>query len=431
MATEILWINHAGYELRTGGLRIVHDPWIDGLAFDNGWALLAESVYKPDDFVGVDYIWFSHEHPDHFSPGVLKAIPEAARKDITVLFQRTLDRRVAAFCERAGFRVIELDDGVNTPLNDVVSVTCGQVVGRDSWLFVESDDCTIFNANDCVGCDWKKIASGLRRPLDILMTQFSYANWVGNPGEDAQMRKAAQQKFEEMESQISAFTPKYLVPFASFIWFCREENFHMNSFANSAADVVKRYSDNLPTIVLYPGDRYVIGQEHSNQSALKRYDVDQRRHKKPIVIDENSVELSALIDLANSEQHRLRNKNQLWLLKPLKLFGVIKPVRIFLSDIRQGMVYSMFGGITQTGIALEDCEIVMKSTSFALMLKTGYGYGTLMVNGRYLEKVLGAAARLSRNFAVSARNEEGYSIPSIIFNRPYMLAKLRQTLKLT
>lgn len=48
MTNQIIWINHAGYELRIGGIRIVHDPWIDGLAFDNGWSLISPSVYKPD-----------------------------------------------------------------------------------------------------------------------------------------------------------------------------------------------------------------------------------------------------------------------------------------------------------------------------------------------------------------------------------------------
>ena len=430
MTAEILWINHAGYELRTGGLRIVHDPWISGLAFDNGWALLSESVHQPADLAGVDYIWFSHEHPDHFSPGALKAIPEPARKDITVLFQRTLDRRVAAFCEKVGFRVIELDDGVKTKLNDVVSVTCGQVVGRDSWLLVKSDECTVFNANDCVGCDWEKIAARLDRPLDILLTQFSFANWVGNPGDDVQMRKAADRKFEEMDRQISAFNPKCLIPFASFVWFCREENFHMNAFANRIADVVARYEGQLPMVVLYPGDHYTVGGAHSNDSALERYGADHNSHPEPLVIDEHKVELDTLIELAATEQQRLRKKNQLWLLKPLGLGGIIKPVRVFCSDIGQGVLYSMFGGITRTGLSQEDCEIVMKSTSFALMIKTGYGYGTLTVNGRYLEQVPGAAARLSRNFAVSAQNEEGYAIPGILFNRSYMQAKMRQVLRL-
>jgi UDP-MurNAc hydroxylase len=88
---RIRWINHAGFELQTQGLRIVCDPWLDGLAFAQSWALLSETQFKPADFAGVDYIWFSHEHPDHFSPANIRSIPESARSGITVLFQKTKD----------------------------------------------------------------------------------------------------------------------------------------------------------------------------------------------------------------------------------------------------------------------------------------------------------------------------------------------------
>src|ERR1700759_3968396 len=106
MPDRIRWINHAGFELQTEGIRLVIDPWLAGLAFNKSWALLSKTQYQPNDFAGVDYIWFSHEHPDHFSPASLRSVPAAIRADITVLFQATRDGRVAKYCRELGFKEV-------------------------------------------------------------------------------------------------------------------------------------------------------------------------------------------------------------------------------------------------------------------------------------------------------------------------------------
>lgn len=430
MPSEIIWINHAGYELRTGGIRIVHDPWLSGLAFDNGWSLLSKTVYEPVDFDGVDYIWFSHEHPDHFAPSNLKSIPFEIRRRITVLFQKTKDGRVARFCENLGFQVVELDPGVQTYLNDVVSVKCSGVLGGDSWLYLASDDITIFNANDCVGVDWKSIARSLERPVDILMTQFSFANWVGNPGEQSRMRAAANQKLHEMRMQVDALSPRSLIPFASFVWFCRADNFHMNAHMNRIADVERLMRSLVSTIVLYPGEKYIVGTEHNNSSAIERYTADFENIEGPLVIDEPSVSMGQLEELSRAEQERLKKQNHLWMIWPLEWIGYIRPVCIFLSDLEEGLTYSMFGGIRATNVPLERCDLAMRSNSFALMLKSGYGFGTLTVNGRYRELIDGATSRLSRSFAIAARNSEGFFVPSVFLSWKYIWAKINQYLRI-
>ncbi len=429
MKSEILWINHAGYELRAGGLRIVHDPWLSGLAFGNGWALLSESKYLPEDFLGVDYIWLSHEHPDHFSPAAMKAIPEEARKSITVLYQRTRDKRVVRFCDKLGFNTRELENKVRTPLNEYVAVTCG-TVHSDSWLFTETPDFSIFNANDCVGIEWHKVAAALSRPTDILMTQFSYANWVGNPGEHDRMKAVAARKILEMKDQIAAFKPRTLIPFASYVWFCRDDNFHMNAHANRIGEIAKIFSETVKIAILYPGEIFSPNVEHDNLSSIARYDVDTNSHKTPLTIVDESVTLEALTELALAAQRRLRKMNAMFLLKPLEWLGLPRPVGIYLSDIKEGIFYSMFGGILNAKLRREDCDISFSTASFAAMLKNGYGYATLAVNGRYIELAPGSASKLSRHFAIAAQNEEGFSIAGMLFRREYIFAKFARILGL-
>ncbi len=64
--------------------------------------------------------------------------------------------------------------------------------------------------------------------VDILLTQFSYAHKVEN-SEDVSLRlKKIEEKVERIKNQNLVFQPKYIIPFASYVYFCHEENFYMN-----------------------------------------------------------------------------------------------------------------------------------------------------------------------------------------------------------
>ena len=93
---KIEFINHAGYLIH-GEKTILCDPWINGSVFNNGWRLLLDSKKNASDFKTVDYIWISHEHPDHFDPKFFNKIDSVFRKKIKILFQYTRDKRVITF----------------------------------------------------------------------------------------------------------------------------------------------------------------------------------------------------------------------------------------------------------------------------------------------------------------------------------------------
>jgi hypothetical protein len=99
----------------------------------------------------------------------------------------------------------------------------------DSWLLAETYGLKILNTNDCV-VDGEAIASDIAKHtgnVDVLLTQFSYANWIGNP-EDLRLRKeSAREKLERVKIQVNTFAPKYTVPFASLVYFSPEENRYM------------------------------------------------------------------------------------------------------------------------------------------------------------------------------------------------------------
>ncbi|HQX07121.1 MAG TPA: MBL fold metallo-hydrolase, partial [Zoogloea sp.] len=66
-------MNHSCIVLESPGTRVLCDPWFEGTAFNDGWRLLVEHSHRIDE-IPCDYIWLSHEHPDHFSIPTLRRL---------------------------------------------------------------------------------------------------------------------------------------------------------------------------------------------------------------------------------------------------------------------------------------------------------------------------------------------------------------------
>ena len=81
MKPLITFVNHASVIFSHSDVTLITDPWISGPAFNDSWELISQSKLHIDDFAKITHIWFSHEHPDHFSPKMLESIPEEIRKN--------------------------------------------------------------------------------------------------------------------------------------------------------------------------------------------------------------------------------------------------------------------------------------------------------------------------------------------------------------
>ncbi|MGL3213386.1 MBL fold metallo-hydrolase [Bradyrhizobium sp. BR 1433] len=426
---KIRWINHAGFELQTEGLRIVCDPWLDGLVFNKSWALISPTKMQPEDFRDVDYLWLSHEHPDHFSPPSLRSIPQDIRKDITVLFQAS-DGRVAKFCRDLGFKMVrELKDWERCELGSGVSITI-KTVDDDSLCLIETRHRRYLNINDCVAPDAKALHSAIAPrvgKIDVLLTQFSFANWAGNPDEPEIARRQARQKIDQIETQLAIYQPKVFIPCASFVWFCREGNFHLNASANKIADVYARFAGQVESVVLYPGDEYVVGESHDSASAIARYRDDEASHSRPLNMRDAPVSVAELNLLSIEHQKNMRNSNWMWSLLPFRISGYIKPVSVYLTDIDRRLVYSMFTDIHWLS-GNEVCDIELSSDAMAQMLRFGFGYDTLYISGRFKENRAGARFDLSKNFVVLRKNERGKFFPGALFDFSDALGRIRGAL---
>src|SRR5215467_2182764 len=258
---KVMWVNHASFTLQLGSCRLICDPWLEGTAFNNSWNLLSPTKFTYEDFRDITHIWFSHEHPDHFSPPNLRKIPPQYRQKITVLFHQTKDRRLINVCKSLGFLTQEMLPDQWMMVGDAV-LLCGRHDQLDSWLAVRQYGATLLNLNDCFfrsGSGLNQVVSHVRQP-DVLFTQFSYANWVANPDNVVGLRAGAQHKIDEITRQAQALHPKTIVPSASFVWFLHVENYFMNRDVNRINRIHDYCSKQLgiPTVVLYPGDEWTV-----------------------------------------------------------------------------------------------------------------------------------------------------------------------------
>jgi L-ascorbate metabolism protein UlaG (beta-lactamase superfamily) len=401
------WVNHAGFVFDYDGVRLLSDPWIEGTAFNNGWALLSDTRFRYEDFETLTHIWFSHEHPDHFSPPNIRRIPERARAHITVLFQQTLDRKVIKYCEGLGFgRVIELPPNRWFQLSARLRVMCGPYTDDDSWLAFQTPEGTTLNLNDCV-VDTHAKARAIRKqvgPVRVLMTQFSYAQWAGNPDDRAAQAADAREKLNRVKTQAAVLEPTTIIPFASFMWFCHEENFGLNKEMNDAARaalfiVSQTRAD---PVVLYPGDRWTLGENHDWMVAAGAYARDFERR-----IAAGPVERTRPVPWAEIETafepflERIHAKNN----PLLRLIPVPSTtVRVLDAD---ATVKLTLRGLRQIPEPAGGADIATNTENLLYCLRFDWGSATLHANGRFIEPRKGTHTRFFRFFRIADDNNHG------------------------
>ena len=412
---KIVWVNHASFIFDHCNVRLICDPWLSGTAFNKGWHLLAKTQLKIKDFSNITHIWISHEHPDHFSPATFKKIPKDLVEKITVLYQYTEDKKVLNFVQRLGFRTIEIIPKIPLKIANDFYLISDKFGSEDSWLKIITKNYSLLNMNDCPirkRDDLKTLKRNIGK-VDLLFTQFSYANWCGNKSQKTLRQKEALVYLNQMLSQIEFLKPSTVIPFASYIYFCHQENFYHNDSINKISLVHKiiKSKTNADCNVLYPGDTWEIGELYNSADSINKYNRDYNSLKNRILKKSKKIPISVLIKSANKYKNDLRKRNWIFPLKILKFFGYLRATKIYLTDHKRSLLFSFSSGISLDDFPISDSDIQLSSESLQYCFNYLWGVGTLAINARFMTSNNGSLRYFYRNFALSAENNAGRKFP--------------------
>ena len=378
---HIKFLNHSSLILSTPKTKILCDPWFKNTAFVNGWSLLHDNSHNINE-IEFDYIWISHEHPDHFSIPTLLDL----KKNCKFLFQKTKDKKVKTFLESKGHTVVELNNKEVTTIGDL-ELVCVVCDGYDSSLLVRyPDGKVLLNINDARVELNSHLANEIEPLLkddtiDLLAFQFSYANWAGNKG-DKNIPRLLQNKIDSKNDEvISRLKPKAILPFASFVYFSHEENFFWND-NNWLFHVFKRYQSSQSTLIFPKPDQIItlsnFEKRHYaklNESALKFWSEKYKDIKIKDKIKPNS--LGEIKESYLKFNRRLNEKNTFlnFAKNGCNFFFNIKITDLD-KTIKVGLIESSFDVVNE----VESISVSSEIASF--LFAQLFARGTLLINGR-------------------------------------------------
>jgi UDP-MurNAc hydroxylase len=409
---QIQFLNHACVKIITDTVTVVSDPWFSGAIFNKGWQLIWTSDELFPLAADSDYVWLSHEHPDHFSPDFFRRLDG---KKPEVLFQATRDRRLARYLAGRGFNVHEIPNGGRFALSPVEQLTIGKSGLWDSWNLFESADKKILNINDCIlktDGDLRAIKKRIG-PVDVLLTQFSYAGWVGERSDKRLREDAARRRLDVVRRQIEHLEPRYVIPFASFARFSHEENSYLNDSVNRISDFLDVCSgtDSTP-IVMKPTDTWRVGEARDNTPAIQFWEREfDAVPSMALQRMTTPVDFATLASQCAAYQAGIFKKNSnAWikLLSAVPFLHLFHPVDIRLVDLGTTVRFSFFDELRQVD-GTRSADIEMASDSLSFLFANEFGLDTLLVSARCNGDKKGIGLTM-RNFGIGVLNSMGWSV---------------------
>ena len=105
--TEVRFFNHAFLKITGGDFSFSTDPWAIGPAFNTGWWLKYSTKNDwIDQLNNSNFIYISHNHPDHLHPLTLSKI----NKDIPIVVPNFITKSTEMYIKDLGFKNIEILD---------------------------------------------------------------------------------------------------------------------------------------------------------------------------------------------------------------------------------------------------------------------------------------------------------------------------------
>ena len=401
------------------------DPWLSGKIFNDSWTLRPEPRFDPSVLDKIDYIWISHEHPDHCHFPTLNSFPASFKQRVTILFQARDHAKMIAAFKGLGYQhfrllphrvIVPLAPSSGDPAN--AKIYCYHAGLMDSALAVIDDDNVVLNANDAriSTAECRLILHDLRN-IDVLMSQFSLAAYAGFDPPRPYLSARAKEILRNLSAVHNALEVGATIPFASFIYFSSDDNKYVNPFANTvqdAYDYLARREQNC--VVLYPGDTYQINARHDSSPALARYNALPAFEE----LSYDPTTIKPLVQIFDAYRDLVKQLHEHY---PKTLLSLLGPITIRIPDLAKTIRFRFSTGVIEEISAAHSPDLVINSQPLWFGFRFPFGIQTLGVSARF---------KLLRNFRtwklhrvlLSLNNGGVYLKPKYLFT-PEFIAYLR------
>ena len=212
---------------------------------------------------------------------------------------------------------------------------------------------------------------------------------------------------ERLRICADALRPRYLVPCASFAWFCHRENVHHNAESTrieQAARFVRKKCAATPA-VLSPGDTWDLRGQPDNRRAIDAYKAGYAKiGQRGLLRSSPSVPIEELITMSKAFLQRLRENNGEAVWARMREHHMLEDAWVYLADHRQVLRLNAEEGLSPDTRALERCDIALASSSLASSFRFPWGGSNVGINGRFAKPSQGYYQRYQAYHAVSVYN---------------------------
>ncbi len=292
---KIKFLNHASFYIETESSLTLVDPWYFGKIFNNSWSLLKDTDDNEIDYSKLKYITISHEHPDHLHWPTLKHIRSKTDNNIKILFPKRNNPNVMNECIKLGYEFEYIDYYKKLQLEKDYFL-CAFPDGHDSALVYEVGDKIICNQNDAyLNHSTMNTLKNMYPKMDLWLFQFSLAGYYGNSTEPEKIKTNGTQfhinKFIEYQN---FFQPSMSIPFASYVYFCKEHNKYINEYSVKLIDILNNV--NHQTQIPFYNEEISLNSIDSNIDHLNKWDNILKDSEKNILEYEGFVGEDILIE---------------------------------------------------------------------------------------------------------------------------------------
>jgi hypothetical protein len=388
---KITYVGSASFIIEISGVRILTDPWYWGNGFINGWSPL---IYPSQDysFGEIDYIWFSHEHPDHFHPPTLNILINKLKKKPKILFQYTLNKRVVNFLKKKHeLDVLEVETYKPLKINENLEILIGDIGMYDSYIQLKNDKYCFTHLNDCLvnnNSQFNKIKKFSGKKTHVLTSQYGLAHGPCGKNDTEKILLCKEQKLNLFKSQIENVSPVYAIPSSSAIHFSCSDNNWMNKFRASPDEAIAKLKGS-KTKMLYPTPFKIYNFDNPTHLNAEFYDnntfINAINSTLQKINDDSEPtisieELTASVKLRAEELNKLNSRILLVLIR--KFFGLAKQITFQVKDLNIFLTIDpLRGSVCEIEFSKE--AIVINSYVLNQLYRSPYGVDALNASARY------------------------------------------------